>query len=128
MIDPIWSWWLTAFAVTAIWVGPSNRWGWIVGAIGQCLWFAYGIHSHQHGFVVSALLLAAGYIRNFVNASKKRVRFARIRRSSSPWGIVQAERIRTRRRSSAQPKRQQTLMRSLPARQMLLMMALLLVA
>ena len=101
MVDPIWSWWLTAFAVTAIWVGSYHHWGWIVGAIGQGLWFAYGIHSHQHGFVVSALLLAAGYIRNFVNASKKRVRCAQIRRSSSRWGIFQAKLISTRRKSSA---------------------------
>jgi hypothetical protein len=88
MVDPIWSWWLTAFAVTAIWVGPRHRWGWIVGAIGQGLWFAYGVHSHQHGFVVSALLLAAGYVRNFVSAGKKRGRLKRVRSSSSRSGIA----------------------------------------
>lgn len=127
MIDPIWSWWLTAFAVTAIWVGPHNRWGWIVGAIGQCLWFAYGIHSHQHGFVVSALLLAAGYIRNFVNASKKRVRFARIRRSSRPRGIVTAKLVQTRRRPW-HPTSHRSLVWSLPSRPMLLLLTLMLVA
>jgi hypothetical protein len=72
MIDPIWSWCLTAFAVTAIWVGPRHRWGWIVGIVGQCVWLIYGIHSHQHGFVLSALLLATAYLRNFINAGRKK--------------------------------------------------------
>jgi hypothetical protein len=103
MVDPIWSWWLTAFAVTAIWVGPRNRWGWIVGAIGQGLWFVYGIHSQQHGFVLSALLLAAGYVQNFVSAGRKRGRFKRVRASSSRSGIVRLGLARARGRLGGRP-------------------------
>ena len=128
MVDPIWSWWLTAFAVTAIWVGPHHRWGWIVGAIGQGLWFVYGIHSHQHGFVVSALLLAAGYIRNFVSAGKKHGRLKRVRSSSSRSGIVRAGLARAQRKQPQPRNPRASLWSSLRFRPMLLLLSVLLVA
>ena len=128
MVDPIWSWWLTAFAVTAIWVGPHHRWGWIVGAIGQGLWFVYGIQSQQHGFVVSALLLAAGYIRNFVSAGKKQGQLKRVRSSSSRSEIVRAGLARAQRKQP-HPRNPRVSFRSfLRFRPLLLLLPLLLVA
>jgi hypothetical protein len=99
MIDPIWSWCLTAFAVTAIWVGPRRRWGWIVGVVGQGVWFVYGIHSHQPGFTVSAVLLATAYTRNFVNAGKTRRKPNRIGWSSSHRKMIGAKRVQTQRQT-----------------------------
>ena len=70
MVDPVWSWVLMGFAVTAIWVGPLNRWGWAVGLFGQLVWLVYGFQTQQPGFIVSAILLGVAYTKNFALATK----------------------------------------------------------
>lgn len=71
MIDPIWSWILPIFGIAAVWVGPVNRWGWALGLCGQCLWLIYGLTTHQHGFVLSALLFGGAHLKNFLAATRR---------------------------------------------------------
>lgn len=62
-----WSWLLMAFGVLGLWLaGRKNTWGWFVGAAAQVLWVVYGAVSSQYGFIVSACVYFAVYVRNFV--------------------------------------------------------------
>ena len=63
------SWVLALFSVTALWVGPSNRWGWAVGFVGQCLLLVYSVTTEQYGFVFSAVVVGTVYLRNFALSS-----------------------------------------------------------
>ena len=68
MVPWWWSWLLTAVGVFGLWVaGSRKRWGWAVGVGAQLLWTAYALHTHQYGFLVSALAYGTVYIRNWRN-------------------------------------------------------------
>ncbi len=66
----IWSWLRAVFSVTALWLGPRNHWGWLVGAFGQGLWIIYALSTRQYGFLISALAVGSAYLHNFKRAKK----------------------------------------------------------
>ena len=65
-----WSWVLALFSVTALWIGPYNRWGWAVGFVGQGLLLVYSVATEQYGFVFSAVVVGGAYLRNFALGSQ----------------------------------------------------------
>lgn len=61
----MWSWLLMAIGVTGLLVaGRGRALGWLIGLSAQGLWLAYGLVTHQGGFVVSAFVYGAVYARN----------------------------------------------------------------
>lgn len=61
-----WSWLLTAIGVTGLLVAGSHKaWGWLIGFGVQVLWVLYGLTTEQYGFIVSALVYASVYYRNY---------------------------------------------------------------
>ncbi len=46
--------------------GNKNYWGWIIGILAQVLWIVYAITTAQWGFIVSAFVYGAVYIRNWI--------------------------------------------------------------
>jgi len=60
-----WSWVLTAFGLTTMWLaGRKVWWAWFVGLAGQTAWLAYGLVTHQLGFLVGAAAYSFVYARN----------------------------------------------------------------
>ena len=69
-----WSWLLTAVGVTGLLVaGSRSKWGWAIGISAQSLWIAYGLSTGQMGFVASAAVYGAMYVRNFLKWHNKPV-------------------------------------------------------
>lgn len=61
-----WSWILTAMGVFGLYLaGSGKRQGWLVGLTTQIVWLIFGLTTQQYGFVVSAFVYAAVYLRNF---------------------------------------------------------------
>jgi hypothetical protein len=61
-----WSWLLTGIGLTGIWLqGDKQKRGWLLGIGVQVLWVVYGVTTEQYGFIVSAVVYAAFYGRNY---------------------------------------------------------------
>lgn len=62
----LWSFGLAAIGILGIYLaGSKNKLGWVIGFLAQILWIVYGVLTHQHGFIFSALGYAWVYARNF---------------------------------------------------------------
>jgi nicotinamide riboside transporter PnuC len=63
-----WSYLLAAVGILGLWlVGKKLKSGFIVGIVAQLLWVAYGLITHQYGFLITA---AAYSVINFINLRK----------------------------------------------------------
>ena len=61
-----WSWLLTSVGITGLFLaGSKKKIGWALGIAVQVLWMAYALATAQLGFVVSALIYAGVYARNW---------------------------------------------------------------
>lgn len=68
-----WSWVLTAVGVFGLWLAGRKDWrGWLVGLAAQILWIAYAIVSRQWGFILSALVYGAVYLKNMLAWRRER--------------------------------------------------------
>jgi hypothetical protein len=57
MIEQWWSWVMPAIAITGTALtGAKKRIGWIIGIVAQLLWFVYGLHTAQYGFLASSTI------------------------------------------------------------------------
>lgn len=62
----MWSYLLAAIGIFGLWAAGSKKsWGWLIGVGAQLLWIAYGLSTHQYGFIVSALAYGFVYGRNY---------------------------------------------------------------
>lgn len=62
-----WSWLLTSVGITGLFLaGSKKKIGWALGIAVQVLWIAYALATEQLGFVVSALVYAGVYARNWL--------------------------------------------------------------
>lgn len=67
-----WSWILTLFGVSAMYMaGKNNKWGWVLGIFSQVLWIAFAIVTYQYGFIIASLLYGSVYAKNFINWNKE---------------------------------------------------------
>lgn len=67
MIQWWWSWLLSAFGITGIWLAGSKRSvGWLIGIMTQFLWITYAVVSHQYGFILASLCYGGVYLRNYL--------------------------------------------------------------
>lgn len=56
MVNPLWSWALTAGGLTCLWlISTGKAWPWLLTACCQVGWLTYGVATGQWGFVVMAL-------------------------------------------------------------------------
>lgn len=52
--------------VLGLWLaGSHNKFGWVIGLLAQILWIIYALVTKQYGFIISALVYAVVYLRNF---------------------------------------------------------------
>jgi hypothetical protein len=60
-----WSWILTVIGATGLLLaGKKVTWAWLVGLGAQVLWIAYALATKQYGFLASAGIYGAVYLRN----------------------------------------------------------------
>ena len=67
-----WSWILTFFGVTWLWlIGSGRWWAWGLCVLNECLWIVFAISTKQYGFIVAGL--AYGFIdaRNMLAARRR---------------------------------------------------------
>lgn len=75
MIDPLWSWVLTAWTVAGMWGAGSTRYrvqGWIICCLGEVLWAMYASQTQQWGFLVGAVIFGGVYGLNIGRAVRHR--------------------------------------------------------
>jgi nicotinamide riboside transporter PnuC len=67
-----WSWILTAFGVSGIYLaGRKNKWGWVIGILSQFLWVAFAISTAQYGFILGSICYGSVYAMNFIKWRKE---------------------------------------------------------
>lgn len=67
MIALIASFLMPACAVMGMWLQANrNRFGWMVNASAQILWFSFGLYTHQYGFAFSAPLFFVLNLRGWI--------------------------------------------------------------
>jgi hypothetical protein len=67
MVTWWWSWLLMLVGVLGLWLAGSKlALGWLVGLLAQVLWVAYAIATRQWGFLASAGVYGAVYVRNWL--------------------------------------------------------------
>ncbi len=95
----LWSYLLMAVGVTGLYLSGSKKaYGWLIGLGAQVLWLAYGLSTHQYGFIISCAFYGSVYARNYLRwrresgqgipASKRAPRAARRRAWRSGWDSV----------------------------------------
>lgn len=89
MIDPMWSWALSAMGLTVQFLAGRSKWhnaAWILGFVSQFPWLWYAVVSDQWGFFISSTCYALVYVYNFYvlhrawfqKIFRRRVRIARV--------------------------------------------------
>ncbi len=62
-----WSYLLMAVGVTGLYLSGSKKaYGWLIGLGAQVLWLAYGVSTHQYGFIISCAFYGSVYGRNYL--------------------------------------------------------------
>jgi len=65
MISPYWSWALCVIGVLGhVFTGRRRWWGWLIVALNEALYIAYGVATEQYGFVAGGIAYGAIYFWN----------------------------------------------------------------
>jgi hypothetical protein len=68
VINPVWSYVLSAMGLTVQFLAGNKRWhnaAWILGFVSQFPWLVYAVISDQWGFFISSTCYALVYAYNF---------------------------------------------------------------
>jgi hypothetical protein len=89
-VNPAWSYVLTAVGIVGLSLaGRKQKTGWLVGLLAQILWAAYGVQTHQYGFLLSAFIYGYVYAENYWRWRKTPFEnVAKLREAAEMWEKV----------------------------------------